>query len=30
MKSDDVSEFTLFMSQYLAKHPEVVDDQKRG
>lgn len=30
MKSDYVSEFTLFMNQYLAKHPEVVEDQKRG
>jgi len=30
MKSDYVSEFTLFINQYLAEHPEVVDDQKRG
>ncbi|MHB9103373.1 MAG: DUF3460 family protein [Sulfuricella sp.] len=30
MKTDYVSEFTLFINQYLAEHPEVVEDQKRG
>lgn len=25
-----VSEFTTFMNQYLAEHPEVVEDQKTG
>lgn len=30
MKDDFVSEYTLFMNRYLAKHPEVVEDQKRG
>lgn len=30
MESGYVSEFTLFMNQYLAEHPEVVEDQKRG
>lgn len=25
-----VSEFTVFMNRYLADHPEVVDDQRRG
>jgi len=30
MKTGYVSEFTQFMNQYLAKHPEVVEDQKRG
>ncbi|HUW28431.1 MAG TPA: DUF3460 family protein [Sulfuriferula sp.] len=30
MKGDYISEFTLFMNHYLAIHPEVVEDQKRG
>jgi len=30
MKDGYVSEFTLFINQYLADHPEVVEDQKRG
>lgn len=25
-----VSEYAIFISQYLAKHPEVLEDQKRG
>ncbi len=30
MKTGYISEFTLFINQYLAKHPEVIEDQKRG
>jgi hypothetical protein len=30
MKTTNVSEFELFINQYLADHPEVVEDQKRG
>lgn len=30
MKNCYVSEFTLFMNQYLAEHPQVVEDQERG
>ncbi len=30
MKTAYVSEFTLFMNKFLAEHPEVVEDQKRG
>lgn len=30
MKTGYVSEFTFFINQYLAEHPEVADDQKRG
>ncbi|MEO6145860.1 MAG: DUF3460 family protein [Sulfuriferula sp.] len=30
MKSGYISDFTLFMNHYLAVHPEVVEDQKRG
>lgn len=30
MKTRYVSEYTLFIKQYLAEHPEVVEDQKRG
>ena len=30
MRTDYVSEFTLFINQFLAEHPEVVEDQKRG
>jgi hypothetical protein len=30
MKTTNVSEFELFINQYLANHPEVVEDQKRG
>jgi Protein of unknown function (DUF3460) len=30
MKNGYVSEFTLFMNKFLADHPEVVEDQKRG
>jgi hypothetical protein len=30
MDRDYVSEFTRFMNQYLAQHPEVVKDQQRG
>ncbi len=30
MKTEYVSEYTLFINRYLAEHPEVVEDQKRG
>lgn len=30
MKQDYVSDFTLFINHYLANHPEVVAEQKRG
>jgi hypothetical protein len=30
MNKDYVSEFTLFMNNYLKQHPEVVRDQQRG
>lgn len=30
MSQGYVSEFTTFMRQYLAEHPEVVEDQGRG
>jgi hypothetical protein len=30
MDSAYVSEFTLFMNQFLEQHPEVVKDQQRG
>jgi hypothetical protein len=30
MDKNYVSEFTVFMNQYLAQHPEVVQDQQRG
>ena len=29
-KTGYVSEYTLFIQQYMAEHPEVVEDQKRG
>lgn len=29
-KADYISEFTLFMQDYLTQHPEVVVDQRRG
>lgn len=30
MKQGYVSDFTLFINHYLANHPEVVAEQKRG
>lgn len=30
MKDNYVSEYTVFINRYLAEHPEVVEDQKRG
>ncbi len=30
MRRDYVSEFTLFIDDYLKAHPEVVKDQQRG